>query len=369
MTSRKRNLSIIGLVLVLLAASAALIVTKPTVLGLDLRGGVELVYEARPTPQVPEVTQQSVDDAIETIRKRTDALGVSEPEIQRAGANQISIGLPNVSNADRAIDQVGTTAQLQMYDWEPNVFTEGEDGKLVPFQQVKQQDPTASAAPFGGSKGLFRAVEGASALKPRAEATDLPPGGASEEIKRRFDNDTKRIQRYYDQRNDTRNGPAYYLFGPDDRLITGPDTDCKELLADFEGVDGPQRKDSQIPKGGACREELAKIPVGNARGQRPGQTEQRVQLQLGPAAGQPDPRGAEGHRGRRGRQAEREPARLDQAVPRARGRHGAVGLEHPQPRGQRRPEPWPRGEHAVRRPRASARSRPPPSGSPSAGAR
>jgi SecD/SecF fusion protein len=105
MTSRTRNLSIIALVLVLLGASAVVIATKRTVLGLDLRGGVELVYEGRPTPQVPKVTPAAIDDAIETIRKRTDSLGVSEPEIQRAGANQISIGLPDVENADRAIEQ------------------------------------------------------------------------------------------------------------------------------------------------------------------------------------------------------------------------------------------------------------------------
>src|ERR687886_526620 len=98
MTSRKRNLSIIALVLVLLAASAAIIATKRTVLGLDLRGGVELVYEGRPTPQVPKVTPQAIDDAIETIRKRTNALGVSEPQIQRAGPDQITIGLPDVKN-------------------------------------------------------------------------------------------------------------------------------------------------------------------------------------------------------------------------------------------------------------------------------
>src|SRR6058998_3406155 len=124
MTSRSRNLSIIALVLVLLALSAVVIATKPTVLGLDLKGGVELVYEGRPTPQVPKVTPQAIDDAIDTIRKRTDALGVSEPEIQRAGANQISIGLPAVKNAKRAEQQVGTTAQLQMYDWEPNVYVD-----------------------------------------------------------------------------------------------------------------------------------------------------------------------------------------------------------------------------------------------------
>src|ERR687891_2972048 len=111
MTSRKRNLSIIALVLILLGASAAVIATKRTVLGLDLRGGVELVYEGRPTPQVPEVTPEALDDAIETMRKRVDSLGVSEPEIQRSGREQISVGLPDVQNAERAREQVGTTAR------------------------------------------------------------------------------------------------------------------------------------------------------------------------------------------------------------------------------------------------------------------
>src|SRR5215210_4873728 len=164
MRSRTRNLSVLALVALLLAAAAFLIATKPTKLGLDLEGGTELVYEGRPTPKVPKVTPQAIDDAIETIRKRTDALGVSEPEIQRAGANQISVGLPDVKNAQRAIEQVGTTAQLQFYDWEPNVLgTRGPE------------------APFSGSKALYQAVEVASKEKPRAEASDIPPDGANPE--------------------------------------------------------------------------------------------------------------------------------------------------------------------------------------------
>src|ERR687892_2249892 len=122
MTNRTRNLSILGVVALLLVLAALVIVpgsplSKDTKLGLDLEGGIELVYEGRPTPKVPEVTPQALDDAIETIRKRTDNLGVSEPEIQRAGRDQISVGLPDVKNTDKAIEQVGTTAQLQFYDW------------------------------------------------------------------------------------------------------------------------------------------------------------------------------------------------------------------------------------------------------------
>jgi SecD/SecF fusion protein len=265
MTSRKRNLSIIGLMLVLLAGSLYVIFTKPTVLGLDLRGGVELVYEGRPTPQVPEVTAQAIDDAIETIRKRTDALGVSEPEIQRAGQNQISIGLPDVDNADRAIAQVGTTAQLQFYDWEPNVL-----------------GPQGADAPFAGRTSLYDAIEVAAEQEPRAEATDLPPGGASEEIEQRFDGDKKKIQQYYDERNDSHSG-RYYLFGPDKQLIAGPDSTCKELLSDYEGVEsGPKRKQSQIPKDSKCRDELAAIPVGNSTA---GAAESTAKQKSGPPAG------------------------------------------------------------------------------------
>jgi SecD/SecF fusion protein len=239
-TSRKRNLAILGLVVLLLGAAAVIIATKPTRLGLDLRGGTELVYEGRPTPKVPEVTPQALDDAIETMRKRTDALGVSEPEIQRAGSNQISIGLPDVQNAERAKEQVGTTAQLQFYDWEPNVLGERGPG-----------------APYGGGKALFRAVEVASKERPRAEATDLgpdpPPGISREEADRRNDSAKER----------------FYLFGPDQRPI-GPDRkpvqnadyqpsgSCKELLADYEKAPGSR----EYAKGTECRDQLEALGGG-----------------------------------------------------------------------------------------------------------
>src|SRR5438132_6759671 len=117
MTDPRRNRVILGIVAALLALALLVIIpgsplSKPTKLGLDLKGGTELVYEGRPTPKVPKVTPQAIDDALNTIRKRTDSLGVSEPEIQRAGRNQISIGLPDVKDPKRAIEQVGSTAQL-----------------------------------------------------------------------------------------------------------------------------------------------------------------------------------------------------------------------------------------------------------------
>src|SRR5918992_5617338 len=187
MTSRTRNLSILGVVAALLVAAALVILSgtplsKDTKLGLDLEGGIELVYEGRPTPQVPEVTPQAVDDAIETMRKRVDSLGVSEPEIQRSGPRQISVGLPDVTNAERAREQVGTTAQLQFYDWEPNILTDTEV--------------------YSGGDGLYEATLAASKLNGKAERTDVVPGSG----------DTREEA----DRNNNTQADRYYLFGPDE---------------------------------------------------------------------------------------------------------------------------------------------------------
>src|SRR4029079_15149737 len=134
MNDRRRNIIVLALVGLLVFLSLAVIVpggpfAKKTQLGLDLRGGVELRYQAEPTRQVPKVTPQAVSDAISTIRKRTNALGGSESEVQQEGADSIVVGLPGVKNAARAEAQVGTTAQLQFYDWEPNII--GPDGKEI----------------------------------------------------------------------------------------------------------------------------------------------------------------------------------------------------------------------------------------------
>ena len=106
-------------------------------------------------------------------------------------------------------------------------------------------------------------MEAASKAKGKAEPTDLPPSGASAKVKERFGDDEKAIQEYYDRENDS-GGDKYYLFGPDEQLIAGPDSSCEELLADFEGVEGPDRTDGAIPKGSECEAELKKIPEGEA---------------------------------------------------------------------------------------------------------
>ena len=69
MTDRRRNGLILLLVAGLFAVSVAVIALKPTLLGLELKGGVQLVYEGKPTAQ-SKVDAESLERAINIMRKR-----------------------------------------------------------------------------------------------------------------------------------------------------------------------------------------------------------------------------------------------------------------------------------------------------------
>ena len=106
-----RNRRTLSLVLITIVAAAMLLGTllagNEPQLGLDLQGGASVVLQ--PPPNTPEGT---VNQAIEIIRNRVDALGVAEPTISRQG-NAVVVELPGVKNQKKALDVVGTTAELR----------------------------------------------------------------------------------------------------------------------------------------------------------------------------------------------------------------------------------------------------------------
>jgi SecD/SecF fusion protein len=173
MTDRRRNTFVLLVVLILIGLAAITIVAKKTRLGLDLKGGVELVYQGKPTAQA-KVDTESLNRAIDIMRKRVDQIGVAQPEIQRSGADEITVALPSVSNASRAQDQVGKTAQLLFYDWEPNVI--GAEGKPAPTEATATGGPNAGAAQFGLLE--YRSVLRAEKRPPilRSNETTWTPG-------------------------------------------------------------------------------------------------------------------------------------------------------------------------------------------------
>ncbi|MGH2699901.1 MAG: protein translocase subunit SecD [Actinomycetota bacterium] len=102
------------LALLVLGGSAVLVLTQPIRLGLDLRGGTQIVLEAQDTEE-RTVTPDTVGRTLEVMRRRVDQLGVSEPTLQESGDRRIIVELPGVTDPDEALEVIGRTAQLTFH--------------------------------------------------------------------------------------------------------------------------------------------------------------------------------------------------------------------------------------------------------------
>ena len=100
--------------LAILAGSVYFAVTTPARLGLDLRGGTQIVLETQ-TPPTVKAGQESTDRALEVLRRRVDALGVAEPTLTRSGDRRIIVELPGLQDPREAAEVIGRTAQLTFH--------------------------------------------------------------------------------------------------------------------------------------------------------------------------------------------------------------------------------------------------------------
>ncbi|WP_327341841.1 protein translocase subunit SecD [Streptomyces europaeiscabiei] len=114
-----RALRIRGLLaLAAVALSLYIALTVPVHLGLDLRGGTQIVLETRPTATATataDADSEATDRTLEVLRGRIDALGVAEPTLARSGSNRIVVELPGVQDPAEAADVLGRTAQLTFH--------------------------------------------------------------------------------------------------------------------------------------------------------------------------------------------------------------------------------------------------------------
>lgn len=83
-------------------------------LGLDLRGGSQLLLQALPAPPlVPEITTEVMRGVETVINNRINSLGVSETLVQRSGKDRLIVELPGIKDPQQAKDRIGTTALLE----------------------------------------------------------------------------------------------------------------------------------------------------------------------------------------------------------------------------------------------------------------
>ena len=121
-------------------------ITTPARLGLDLRGGTQIVLETRDSPTV-KADAESTNRALEVLRKRVDALGVAEPSITRSGDRRIIVELPGLQDPREAAKVIGRTAQLTFHP------------VLGQPQPDPRPSPSASPSPSGAAAAGERTIE------------------------------------------------------------------------------------------------------------------------------------------------------------------------------------------------------------------
>ncbi len=132
-------------------------------LGLDLRGGTQVILQPRPVQADAQITDDQLNQAVNIIRARVDGLGVAESDVSLQGSGNnaaIVVSIPGV-NEDRIVELVGRTALLD--------FRPVED-ILDPAAVSASASPSASATPSGSAP----AATASPAPSPAASTTPAP---------------------------------------------------------------------------------------------------------------------------------------------------------------------------------------------------
>ena len=95
-----------------IAISAVVVLRGKVNLGLDLRGGAHIVLQASGTEDVP-LTPDSLDRLRTVLEKRVNQYGLTEPTLQKQGADRMIVDLPGVEDPQAALRLIGSTALLE----------------------------------------------------------------------------------------------------------------------------------------------------------------------------------------------------------------------------------------------------------------
>jgi preprotein translocase subunit SecD len=146
-----RSLGVLGLLLVVMYGTMALLGEWTPRLGLDLRGGTSITLSAR-TPDGSDPTPESMRQAVDIVRARVNGSGVVEAEITTQGSTNIVVQVPGVGE-DELVRLVGQTAELR-------------------FRPVRAVIPGGSAAPAPSDTAT--PTPGATATATPAPTTPAP---------------------------------------------------------------------------------------------------------------------------------------------------------------------------------------------------
>jgi preprotein translocase subunit SecD len=184
-----RRSHVVSLVVVLVLAVGSLLATlvagNSPQLGLDLQGGASVVLAPK-----NKVDSGVLDQSIEIIRSRVDAIGVAEPDISRQG-NTIVVQLPGVKNKDRALQLVGTTAQLF---FRPVIQPLPVSEKTPTTTTPRATTTTVAGATTTAPTATTAPANDATSLKTTPREDDKPGATVVLPMKDRHNNVTQRLQ-------------------------------------------------------------------------------------------------------------------------------------------------------------------------------
>ncbi len=111
--------------------------------GLDLSGGVDIVYEA----DQEFVSESEMNAAVSLLQGRMDWNGWTEAEVAREGSRRIRVQIPGVEDAEEAMEKIGQTGQLTFVDNRGNVLLTG-DMVAAAEKQVGAVDEHSPSMPY-----------------------------------------------------------------------------------------------------------------------------------------------------------------------------------------------------------------------------
>ncbi len=169
----KKTLAIVLAILIggcwfvtLMGAGSFMPVKDRLKLGLDLKGGVSVVMEAKTDATGSELkTLMQQTQAI--IEKRVNQMGLSEPVVTIEGEKRIRVDLPGADDADQAITQIGKTAQLQFVMADGTIVMDGSQVKNAGVS--KNQGKSNMSLDAGYVVTLEFNAEGSKAFKAATE--------------------------------------------------------------------------------------------------------------------------------------------------------------------------------------------------------
>ncbi|WP_036633708.1 protein translocase subunit SecD [Paenibacillus alginolyticus] len=96
-------------------------------LGLDLKGGFEILYTAEPLAAGAPLTKETLTQAAESLAKRADSLGVAEPEVYPEGTDRIRVRLAGVENEEEVRALMSKPSVLTFRGPDGTVYMNGTD--------------------------------------------------------------------------------------------------------------------------------------------------------------------------------------------------------------------------------------------------